>query len=64
MLSVGNRYDLLQFNCNHFAKRLATMLQAAKPFPEQVFSVTNCLNGFRCCFPECLLNGRLDWFNF
>lgn len=40
------------------------MLQAAKPFPEQVFSVTNCLNGFRCCFPECLLNGRLDWFNF
>lgn len=40
------------------------MLQAGKPIPEEIFRITDCLNNCRCLFPECILNGRLDWFDF
>lgn len=29
----------------------------------KIFKVTDCLNVFRCCIPDCILSGRLDWFN-
>lgn len=38
------------------------MLQTDTNFPPYIFSVTNCINKMRCCLPECVLNGRLDWF--
>lgn len=62
-LHLGNRYDLLNFNCNHFALRLSKMLQMPTLFPQKVFSVTDFFNAFRCCIPECITNGRLDWFS-
>lgn len=59
----GNRYDLLQNNCNHFAYRMAEMLGVTKVHPKQrIFCVTDFCNIFRCCIPNCILNGRLDWF--
>lgn len=61
---IGNRYDLLQFNCNHFAQRFANMLQASRPIPDKVYRITDCLNSFRCLIPDCILNGQLDWFDF
>jgi hypothetical protein len=40
------------------------MLQAPTPIPEEVFRITDCLNSCRCLIPDCILNGRLEWFNF
>jgi len=34
------------------------------PVPENIFRITNFFNRCRCCIPDCILNGRLDWFNF
>jgi hypothetical protein len=40
------------------------MLQTERKVPAEVFTVTDFFNNFRCLIPECILNGRLDWFDF
>ena len=32
---IGSRYDLLQFNCNHFSHRLSEMLQTVHPHTQE-----------------------------
>ena len=63
MFYAGNRYDLLSNNCNHFAHRMAQMLNLTDKFPyKRIFRITDFWNQFRCCIPDCILSGRLDWF--
>lgn len=39
------------------------MLGLAEKFPtSKIFKITNFFNTFRCCIPECITSGRLDWF--
>lgn len=62
-LNAGNNYDLFNNNCNHFALAMAQRLGLAHNHPHTyIFRLTNCLNTLRCCIPECVLSGRLDWF--
>ena len=60
-INAGNRYDLLNFNCNHFSRRFTQMLQVQE-VPPFVFTITDFFDRCRCCIPNCILNGRLDWF--
>ena len=39
------------------------MLQVGVQVPTYVFTITDFFNNCRCCIPNCILNGRLDWFN-
>lgn len=54
---------MLNNNCNHFALVMAEKLDVGSVHPKgKIFRVTDCLNIFRCCIPDCILSGRLDWF--
>lgn len=39
------------------------MLGLGDKFPtSKIFKITNFFDKFRCCIPECITSGRLDWF--
>lgn len=40
------------------------MLHTENHVPTEIFTITDFFNNFRCLIPECILNGRLDWFDF
>ena len=42
---------------------MTEMLNLTNKFPyQQIFRITDFWNRFRCCIPDCILSGRLDWF--
>lgn len=43
---------------------MSEMLGMARAHPKaKIFCATDFCNLFRCCIPNCILNGKLDWFS-
>jgi hypothetical protein len=54
---ICGKYNMFNFNCNHFSDELARRL-TGKGIPNWLFYATNCLKYVCCCLPDGLVTGR------